>query len=66
MTVAPVVFWTQIFAKYFINSIDEYQDDMLFYVKIKNKIIVSLSKIYYKHLKLMLSYFMLENMLKIP
>jgi len=39
MTVAPVVFWTQIFGKYFINSIDEYQDDMLFYVKIKNKII---------------------------
>jgi len=38
MIVEPVVFWTQIFAKYFLNSTDENHDDMLFYVKIRNKV----------------------------
>ena len=41
MIVEPVVFWTQIFAKYFLNSTDENHDDMLFYVKIRNKVPVS-------------------------
>uniref|UniRef100_H2YJR4 Uncharacterized protein n=1 Tax=Ciona savignyi TaxID=51511 RepID=H2YJR4_CIOSA len=33
VNVAPIAFWTQIFAKYFLHANNPQHDDLLFYVK---------------------------------